>query len=950
MHTRSAGTGLILITAALIATPHSARAEDFVVANGDPQNLIDAINAANANGEPDRIFCDEYNFRIAEVDNMTDGPNGLPSITSNIEIRGYYTQVQRSAESGTPPLRLFHVSESGTLRLTELTISNGHADLGGAVFNRGTLILEPGPESDGVYVLDNYAENSGGGIYNAPGATLMAEETQFWSNHTNGDGGFLANFGTATLQQCQIWDNVAGVTGPDGRGGAIFNAAELTVERATMAGNIASSLGGGLHTSGNCLLVNSTVSGNTAGDAGGGLLDDGGTCAVVQCTIAENAGAVGAGVRAHATDSVLSLNNTIVANSLGVDCDGATAVIDNGFNLIADATCLTTATSLSGDPLLGPLAANGYPTNYILTRSRPATHELLPGSIARNAGDCAEGSQSMDQRGFDRPRAGACDIGAFEACQFDPQIPDGDGDALFHAITCAEETLSAEVIELAENGTYLLTNENLPSLHTTVVINANGSLLQRVRDPNETASFFSVSGHAEWTVNDARLTGANQVAYAGWRGHVTLNRCELFENDTTWRTLVSAGGSNLAEVTLNDCLIRDNVGDGLTSGRVRVHNSVIRGNSAGISSGLGVSDSVIDGNAGTGYYGGGPITNTVIINNTGDYGVELRGEATIEDCLIGNNQQGVYVFTDRPCVIRRCQIVDNASYGIQNYRNAEVHVEQCEIAGNATAVLNRRTVAALGGTMIIRDSEIHGNTGGFSGVIDNGFEMTIRNTAIHGNGQAIWNRPSSEGSLAVTNSTISGNLHGIRNWGPLSLRNVTLTGNGGGPAGGGITNADGALATVTNSILAGNPDGDCAGETPIMDLGHNIIGDAACITDPTSFAADPLLGPLADNGGLTPTHALLPGSPAIDAGDCGEVNDDQRGVARPRGRACDIGAVEAPCAGDITGDGQVDMLDLAELLQQFGRAGDSRSGDLNADGRVNLTDLAIVLAGTGQPC
>ena len=58
---------------------------------------------------------------------------------------------------------------------------------------------------------------------------------------------------------------------------------------------------------------------------------------------------------------------------------------------------------------------------------------------------------------------------------------------------------------------------------------------------------------------------------------------------------------------------------------------------------------------------------------------------------------------------------------------------------------------------------------------------------------------------------------------------------------------------------------------------------------------DPLLGPLADNGGSTLTHALLPGSPAINAilaGDCA-VATDQRGMARPSGGGCDIGAFEA---------------------------------------------------------
>lgn len=85
-----------------------------------------------------------------------------------------------------------------------------------------------------------------------------------------------------------------------------------------------------------------------------------------------------------------------------------------------------------------------------------------------------------------------------------------------------------------------------------------------------------------------------------------------------------------------------------------------------------------------------------------------------------------------------------------------------------------------------------------------------------------------------------------------------------------------------------------------MSLGYNLIHEAAgcTLTGDTSgliTGQDPLLAPLADNGGPTRTHALLPRSPAIDAGspDCPPPAADQRGVQRPFGLACDIGAYEA---------------------------------------------------------
>src|SRR5207247_1739399 len=83
---------------------------------------------------------------------------------------------------------------------------------------------------------------------------------------------------------------------------------------------------------------------------------------------------------------------------------------------------------------------------------------------------------------------------------------------------------------------------------------------------------------------------------------------------------------------------------------------------------------------------------------------------------------------------------------------------------------------------------------------------------------------------------------------------------------------------------------------PIIDGGHNISSDASgSFTDPFSLNnTDPMLGPLTNNGGSTLTMAPLPGSRAIDGGDSAACpSTDQRGVVRPYGLDCDVGAVEA---------------------------------------------------------
>ena len=143
----------------------------------------------------------------------------------------------------------------------------------------------------------------------------------------------------------------------------------------------------------------------------------------------------------------------------------------------------------------------------------------------------------------------------------------------------------------------------------------------------------------------------------------------------------------------------------------------------------------------------------------------------------------------------------------------------------------------------------------------------------------------------------------------MSLINCTLafnSGNGGagglggagdpvgasganGSAAGGFTTIGGSLV---NTLLASNdPGGNGAGT--VNDGGHNLSSDGTCAFSATGSLndTDPMIGPLTDNGGPTLTMALLPGSPAIDAGDSAAAPPtDQRGFPRPAGAAADIGA------------------------------------------------------------
>jgi hypothetical protein len=219
-----------------------------------------------------------------------------------------------------------------------------------------------------------------------------------------------------------------------------------------------------------------------------------------------------------------------------------------------------------------------------------------------------------------------------------------------------------------------------------------------------------------------------------------------------------------------------------------------------------------------------------------------------------------------------------------------------------------------GETTITRTHFANNTASGDGGVILNLATLHIMNSTLSGNtassrGGAISNVA---GFTTITNSTISGNHAGQRGGGivnhpgaSLNLIHSTLSANTAAVGtGGGIRN--GGILTLRNSLIAGNTDPFNSDLSGSATASYSLIGSAAGHVivngaDGNIVGVAPVglhLGSLADNGGPTWTHALLAGSPAIDAGTCtdhlgGTVTDDQRGVTRPQGFACDIGAFES---------------------------------------------------------
>ena len=242
-----------------------------------------------------------------------------------------------------------------------------------------------------------------------------------------------------------------------------------------------------------------------------------------------------------------------------------------------------------------------------------------------------------------------------------------------------------------------------------------------------------------------------------------------------------------------------------------------------------------------------------------------------------------------------------AAGGIGNDSNATLTINNAIIRGN-TSPAGVGGVGNFGGQATVNSATIVANFGSPGGVL---------NTPVSG-------QPASSAPMTITNTTISGNSSGfaggLSSLGVTTLIHVTLVGN-----------SSGLIAfspiTVRNSIISNSTAGpNCTG--PVVSQGHNLDSGTSCGFVPGGsdvIGVDPKLALLGDNGGGTLTHALLPGSPAIDqippAG-CPVMND-QRGMNRPSptGGNCDIGAFEAQAGSAPTSTAGLQFFPLSTPIR-----------------------------------
>lgn len=508
-----------------------------------------------------------------------------------------------------------------------------------------------------------------------------------------------------------------------------------------------------------------------------------------------------------------------------------------------------------------------------------------------------------------------------------------------------------------------------------------------------TASRYITDGGTDSTIDitDGNLVmNLNQEGLAAEQNPTISDAIDVVGNITNGTTTLNLGAGTYREgaqidvtqdMTINGAgtsqtiISGDSDADGngnhrvfYTNGVVTLSNMTIQDGVSGVSSGGGIyaysgsltiNDTIISGNN-SGEYGGGVFTyyaavsvnNSTISNNVADQdgGALYSNYSNRENITINNST-----------ISGNSTINDEGGAIWSGYANVEIN--NSTISGNSSAT-DGGAIWSYGGTLTINNSTISGNTAD-----DEGGGLYIGNSTSTITNSTISNNVATNGSgggirgvysqIEIVNSTISGNtatnangggIDGSNGWSgaaTIQLTNSTVIDNTA-VTGGGVHEG---IITSNNSIIAGNTattaNPDVSGT--FISNGTNLIGD---LTGSTGFNANEELTvsleqvldtTLADNGGPTQTHALVAGSPAIDAGS----NDiapttDQRLLSRSD--TADIGAFEYGALPDLTivsGDDQT-----TDVNTDFGSPLQVLVTDANGDPYSN-TSVTFTLPTTG---
>ncbi|MGE3822463.1 MAG: choice-of-anchor Q domain-containing protein, partial [Isosphaeraceae bacterium] len=771
-------------------------------------------------------------------------------------------------------------SPTGRLALERVTFEANNSGDGGGVDNRGTLVV-----SGSTFLRNTTNFIGGGGIANSGqmyvAATTFQENTGFRvggailnrGDMSVSDSTFLRNSigggpggggaidhaaGTATVTRSTFRENQATFLA---RGGAILTDAPLTVDASTFEAN-RSNNGGAIYDRGQLIVTKSTFSRNRAFPGDGGALLVTGTTTLIESTVDANDCQNGGGGGLYNAGTLNVINSTVSGNSAYFRGGG----IDNRGTMVV---------------MSSTIAGNAAESGPNLSTITPAGKIEVVNSLfdGRGGANLDVGTDAtFTSRGHNLfSDAPTIPLDPTDRIVADPMLgplADNGGPTRTHALLAGSPAIDAGVavagLDTDQRG------EPRPRGAAPDV----GAFESQV----EPGSLVVDTAYDYVSPSDFRTSLREAIAYAAASpGDDTVTFAENLGG------LIHLSGS--VELVLADPSGRITIrGDGRITIDARGESRVIRVDEGTTATLTGLT--LVGGRSGSGA------------------GISNSGSLTLDHMTIRDNgapgADGGGIFNRGTLVISDSTIQGNAARHGGGISNMDaLTVLRCQVRGNSAEMMGGGIFS--GGSALIEESTIALNTagttgGGMSNYINSSiqiFRTTIRDNLATGGGGVF----STAGTTTISNSTISGNSAetggGILSTGPLSVTFSTIAAN---QARSGAGLHDGGTSipvpiTLGNSLFANPAGGNLAirAETPFVSRGHNLFSDAPTVAlDPTDLIdTDPRLAPLGDYGGPTPTHALVEGSPAIDAGGPAEAGaTDQRGAPRARGAAPDIGAFE----------------------------------------------------------
>ncbi len=866
--------------------------------SGTSGTLPYVISQANANANTDgsEIEFDSSVFNSSSPQTITLGATLMLSETAGPEvIEGPGTGIV--AVSGKGATGVFNIAPGTVVSMSGLSIINGYGTFGGGLYNEGMLTIT------NTIFYGNQGQH-GGALYTRAGGSdphdgfVTLTDDAFSNNTAGSEGGAIDNWagGTVTVTD----DTFTGNYAPDG--GAIGNEwGTVAVSNSTFSNNTSSGAGGAIINynpsddfSNSLSIVDSTISGSVAlnGGDGGGIANGGpDTLSLTNDTITRNS-ATGSGGGLYNDGTTALSDCTISGNSAdnsggGLANQGGTATIGN--TIVAQNTATT-----SGPDVFGTFASQGHNLIGETDGSSGWAGSDLTGTIA----------QPLDPLLAPLNYYG----GPTETMVLllDSPAIDAGNVALIPAGITTDQRGYARTV----NGTVDIGAYEAQSIPLVVNSAADGIGCPRGElDLRGAVNLANLSSTAATISFDPTVFSTAQT--------ITLSEGTLILSNTAAPEVIDGPGAGVLAVSGDDT---SEVFSAVSFDNLTEVFEIATGTVVSMS-GL----SIIDGYGSVGFGGGLWNLGTLTITNT-----TFTGNTASLGGAIFNGGGGLLTLTGDAFSSNSA----DTGGAIYNTQAGNVTVTDDTFTGNS----------AEDGGAIYSD---HGSVAVSNSTFSN-------NTASIGAGGAIINFYVSDAlvsSLSVVDSTFSGNAAvnggGIANEGPatLTLTDSTISGNSATQNGGGLYNVNGTryasrAVSVGNTIVAGNTAGGTGADAfgSFASQGNNLIGEsdgssgwiASDLTGTIAQPLDPLLAPLAYYGGPTETMALLPGSPAIAAGNTAlippGVTTDQRGYPRIVNGTVDIGAYEVqsiPLVVNTTADGGgcppgiLDLrgaVDLADIL------------------------------------